>query len=84
MEKFQFLIGRLSTLKKADKEMEQFAFQFLIGRLSTSDNLACQLGQLIRFNSLQVDYQLLNKLQKAMQVKVVSIPYRQTINSVLV
>ncbi len=54
---FQFLIGRLSTNSFIPLKPTPTAFQFLIGRLSTHQ-LLIQTYILLRFNSLQVDYQL--------------------------
>ncbi len=56
-----------------------FEFQFLIGRLSTFIHCFLWCWD-IRFNSLQVDYQLDGYIQLKAEATKVSIPYRQTIN----
>ncbi len=85
MEAFQFLIGRLSTVKILNVFSSMIlCFNSLQVDYQLSNHHSLLL-QLLRFNSLQVDYQLakVGGRYEAIE-RCVSIPYRQTINISLV
>ena len=83
---FQFLIGRLATCHAVllyQLQMEQ-RFQFLIGRLATKWQREENKLKKSCFNSLQVGSQRGKSTRKEVGLTLVSIPYRQARNAVIV